>query len=289
MRLLEVIQRSTSFLESRGVESPRLQVELLLAHALRVPRLQLYLQFERVLDEPLLDAVRQAVLRRAQRIPLQHILGSTSFCGLEIEVNLDVLIPRPETEILAELAWTWLAGQPPLTQRAHQALDWGTGSGCLAIAIASHHPTARFHAVDLSPASLEVARRNASRLGVADRIAFVLSDGVDALPDELRFHLVVANPPYIPSDDIRTLQPEVRDHDPQLALDGGADGLDSYRRIAVTLPPRLESSGTLMLEFGDDQASAISDILTGAGWSVSRIVRDLSGRERFLIAEFHRS
>jgi release factor glutamine methyltransferase len=287
VRVIEVVQRSASFLESRGVESPRLQVELILAHILRIPRLQIYLQFEKVLTAELLDAIRLAVQRRGQRVPLQHILGSTSFCGLEIDVSPDVLIPRPETELLAEHAWTWLSRQtfasPP------RVLDWGTGSGCLAIAIAANHPSARVTAIDISPASLEIARRNATRHSVADRIEFVHADGVESLPGQSRFHLIVGNPPYIPTAEIPTLEPEVRDHDPSLALDGGADGLDLYRHLALSLPDRLLPGGALMLEFGEGQAPALSHILTAARWTAPEVHSDLSGRQRFLVTRLPES
>ncbi len=286
MLLLEVIQRGTTFLESRGVESPRLQVELILAHALRIPRLQLYLRFDRTLAPEVLDSAREAIQRRGRRVPLQHILGSTSFCGLELEVSGDVLVPRPETEWLAEHAWTWLARRSPSPPESHPlVLDWGTGSGCLAIAIAHHHPSARVTALDVSPASLDVARRNAARHGVADRIEFIQSDGAEGFPADRRFHLVVGNPPYIPTAEIATLQPEVRDHDPKLALDGGNDGLEFYRRLAISLRGRLRAGGALMLEFGDDQAPEIIPLLTAAGWQTPEIHRDPSGRDRFLVAE----
>jgi release factor glutamine methyltransferase len=284
VRLLEVIQRSTAFLESRGIESPRLQVERVLAHLLRIPRLQLYLEFDRPLPEEVLSAARAAIQRRGQRIPLQHILGSESFCGLEFEVGPEVLIPRPETEQLAEIAWTWLEHHAATTGAAPAVLDWGTGSGCLAVTLATRIPAADITAIDISPAALEMARRNARRHGVEPRIRFVLADGVEPLPPGPGFDLVVSNPPYIPSAEIATLQPEVRDHDPRAALDGGPDGLDAYRRLASSLPPRLANPATLLLELGDDQAAAVSGILAGQGWTVIRVAPDLSGRTRFLEA-----
>lgn len=284
MRLIEVIQRSTTFLESRGVESPRLQVELILAHVLRIPRLQLYLQFDRPLLPEVLDAARLAVQRRGQRIPLQHILGSTSFCGLEMEVSSDTLIPRPETEWLAEHAWNWLAHNKAALPPQPRVLDWGTGTGCLAIAITHHHPSARITAIDVSPPTLAIAQRNATRHGLADRIEFVQADGVEPLPGDLRFHLIVGNPPYIPTAEIPTLEPEVRDHDPTLALDGGPDGLVVYRRLAFSLKDRLLPLGVVMLEFGDGQAQEIARVLTQAGWSDPEVHQDASGRERFLVA-----
>src|ERR1051325_7530406 len=158
MTVLEVIQRSTEFLAKKGVDSPRLQTELLLAHLLKLPRMQLYLNFERALSPVELDSLRDLVKRRGAREPLQHLVGSTSFCGLEIAVNRDVLIPRPETEQLAERAWRFLGGLRP---EACTALDFGTGSGCVAIALAVKCPPARVIAVDLSEAALKVARQNA--------------------------------------------------------------------------------------------------------------------------------
>lgn len=287
MRLLEVLQRSTAFLGERGVESPRLQAEWILAHVLNVPRLQLYLQFDRPLAEPELVAARESILRRARRVPLQHLLGTASFCGLELEVSPDALIPRPETELLAERAWTWLqtragqtAGTPPPA-----ILDWGTGTGCLALVLALRIPEARVVALDVSPAALALARRNAARHGCQDRIAFLHSDGCASLPPDARFDLIVANPPYIPTAEWSTLQPEVRDHDPRLALDGGADGLDAFRRLAVELPDHCQPGAAVLFEFGDGQAAPLKDLLGQRGWIVAEVHRDYSGRERFLLTQ----
>lgn len=281
MTVLEVIQRSSEFLAKRGVDSPRLQVELLLAQVLAMPRLKLYLNFERALTDVELDQARALVKRRGQREPLQHILGTACFCGLEIAVNRDVLVPRPETEILAERAWQFLSA---LTLRSSTVLDFGTGSGCLAIAIAVHAPTAEIHALDVSPAAIRVAGENAARHGVAQRIRFHEGDGFAALPAGLSFDLIVANPPYIPSAEIDTLEPEVREHDPRLALDGGPDGLACYRQITGEAIARLRPGGRLMLEFGDGQGAALRDLFTATGWKVEGVERDYTGQERFLIA-----
>src|SRR5580658_4140555 len=168
MSILEVMQRSTDFLARKGVASPRLQVELLLAHLLRMPRMKVYLSFERVLTSAELDALRALVQRRGQREPLQYIVASASFCGLEIVLNRDVLIPRPETELLAERAWTFLQkGGEGLS-----ALEIGTGSGCLAIAVAHHAPQAKVCATDLSGPALELARRNAETNQLGNRVQF---------------------------------------------------------------------------------------------------------------------
>ena len=281
MTVLEVIQRSSDFLARKGVDSPRLQVELLLAHVLHMPRMKLYLNFERTLTEPELETLRGLVRRRGEREPLQHIVGSTSFCGLEIAVNRDVLVPRPETELLAEEAWKFLSSlnsQPP------SILDFGTGSGCLALAIAAKCPSAVVHALDISEPALTVARQNAARLGLAERVLFHSGDGFGALPAEACYDLIVSNPPYIPSAEIETLQPEVREHDPRQALDGGSDGLDFYRRLAAEAGSRLKPDGRLMLELGDGQSRVVSEFLTQQGWTVVSVLKDYSARERILIA-----
>jgi release factor glutamine methyltransferase len=279
--VLEVIQRSSEFLAKRGVDSPRLQAELLLAHILGLPRMKLYLNFDRILTGPELDAVREFVKRRGDREPLQHIVGSTSFCGLEITVTRDVLIPRPETELLAARALKFLQSRG---KAEATVLDFGTGSGCLAIAIAAQAPGAESHAVDVSEAALEVARRNAERHQVADRIHFHGGDGFDALPAGLRFDLIVSNPPYIARDEIDALQPEVRDHDPRLALDGGTDGLDFYRRLASQGGERLNGGGRLIVELGDGQDTAARALFEAEHWRVEGVENDDTGRARILIA-----
>jgi release factor glutamine methyltransferase len=280
--VLEVIQRSSDFLARKGVESPRLQIELLLAHVLQMPRMKLYLNFERPLAGPELETLRSLVKRRGEREPLQHIVGTAAFCGFEIAVNRDVLIPRPETELLAERAVQFLVAAPD--SRPSTVLDFGTGSGCLAIFLAKQCPSATVHALDVSEAALRVARENAARHETAERIRFHAGDGFAALPGELAFDLIVSNPPYIPSAEISTLQPEVRDFDPIVALDGGADGLEFYRRLAMESPAFLKPGGRLMLELGDGQAAAAAALLSPPVWTVEAVEKDYSGRERILIA-----
>jgi release factor glutamine methyltransferase len=281
--ILEVIQRSTEFLGRKGVDSPRLQIELLLAHVLKTRRLQLYLEPERTLDTSQLEMLRGLVKRRGEREPLQHILGSTSFCGLEIEVTPDTLIPRPETEMLAEKAWLYLQGQAPAEGQAWRVLDWGTGSGCLAIAIASHCPQVEVHALDISPKALRIAQANAAFHRLPRSIIFHEGDGFAALPVGLVFDLIVSNPPYIPSAEIEQLSAEVRDHDPRLALDGGADGLDFYRRLSVEAPDFLVPQGGMMLELGDHQAEAIRSLMTVAGWRMLLLEEDYSHKPRVML------
>lgn len=292
MTVLEIIRRSSEFLEKKGVESPRLNIELLLAHALHMPRLKLYLNFERVLNEVELNTVREMVKRRAAREPLQHIVGTTSFCGLEMKCSRAALVPRPETELLAERAWQFLSTLSPQPSTGTDqrdaggtlALDLGTGTGCIAIAIAKKCPSVTVHAVDISPEALALARENTVANQVSDRIIFHEGDAFAALPSQTQFDLIVSNPPYIAAEEIATLSPEVRDFDPRLALDGGADGLAFYRRLAREAGAFLKPGGKLMLEFGDGQETALAKLFFDEKWIVEEIVADYSSRPRILIA-----
>jgi release factor glutamine methyltransferase len=265
--------------------------------------MKLYLNFERALVPMEVDALREMIRRRGQREPLQHIVGSTSFCGLEIAVNRHALAPRPETELLAELGWQFLS---TLNLQPSTALDFGTGSGCIAIALAVKCPSAKIVATDVSPDALALAKQNAGRHNVAERIEFLQSDGFTALENlgvrrhvgalesgdmsphskdgaPRQFDLVISNPPYIPSAEVATLQPEVRDFDPRVALDGGTDGLDFYRLIAAHAAAFLKSDGKIMLEFGDGQAQAVRKIFENEKWIVEAVKEDYSHRARILI------
>jgi release factor glutamine methyltransferase len=256
-------------------------VEHLLAHALGMPRMKLYLSFERALSQEQLDAVRALVQRRGRREPLQQITGSAAFCGLELAVNPQVLAPRPETELLAERAWKFLQ-QSSALHSAPAALDLGTGSGCLAIALAVKVPSAAIHATDASAEALALARENAARHHAG--IQFHHGDLFAALPPAARFRLIVSNPPYIPTARLDTLEPEVRDHEPRQALDGGADGMDFYRRIAAEAGAFLEADGRLMLELDEDGPEKAAEIFRQQNWIVEGIESDYNQRPRILIA-----
>jgi release factor glutamine methyltransferase len=291
MTVLEGIQKSAEFLAKKGVDSPRLQAELLLAYVLKLPRMKLYLSFDRALTDAEMDIFRELVRRRSQREPLQHITGSTSFCGLEISVNRHVLVPRPETEILAEFGWKWLGElqnpkseiRNPNPQNA-STLDFGAGSGCIAVALAAKCPQVKIVALEISAEALDTAKQNALKNGASERIEFLQGGGFEILARGTRFDLIISNPPYIPTAEIETLEPEVRDYDPRGALDGGADGLDFYRRFAAEAGPFLKSGGKLMLEFGDGQAEAVRKIFEAQNWIVEAIHADYTQRERILIA-----
>jgi release factor glutamine methyltransferase len=243
--------------------------------------MKLYLNFERALTPTEVDSLRELIKRRGQREPLQHIVGSTSFCGFEIAVNRHALIPRPETELLAELGWNFL-----VTRHASRvtALDFGTGSGCIAIALAAKCANTKITATDISADALVLAKENAAKNNLAARIEFLQGDGFAALTAKTQFDLLISNPPYIPSAEIETLQPEVRDFDPRGALDGGTDGLDFYRMFAAQAKPFLKPDGKIMLEFGDGQTDAIKAIFENEKWIVEAVQEDYSQRARILIA-----
>jgi release factor glutamine methyltransferase len=279
--VLEAIQKSADFLAKKGVESPRLQTELLLAHLLKMPRMKLYLNFERVLTASETDVLRKFIKRRGQREPLQHIVGSTSFCGFEIVVNRRALVPRPETEILAELGWNFLS---TINHQPSTVLDFGTGTGCIVIALAAKCLNVKIVATDISADAIALAKENAARNNVTKRIEFLQGDGFVTLPDDARFDLIISNPPYIASAEIETLQPEVRDFDPRAALDGGVDGLTFYRKLAADAKVFLKPDGKIMLEFGDGHADAIKKIFENEKWIVEAVKEDYSQRARILIA-----
>ena len=280
MTVLEAIQKSTDFLAKKGVDSPRLQSELLLAHVLKTKRLKLYLDFARNLTDSETTALRELVQRRGAREPLQHILGTACFWGLDFAVNASVLIPRPETELLAEQGWKFLNS----LNRASTFLDFGTGTGCIAITLCHFAKQSRGVALDKSAEALAIAQANAAKHCVSDRLQFMESNAFSAIARDQQFDLIISNPPYIQAADIDTLQEEVRKFDPHSALDGGADGLDFYRILATESPQRLAPGGKLMVEFGDSQQDQLRSLFTANTWNIEAILNDLSGRPRILIA-----
>lgn len=283
MTVGEAILAGETQLGAAGIESGRLEVEMMLAQLRDEPRLQLWMRRNEPLTPGQGEKLRDWLDRRAGREPLQHILGWAPFLEFELYVTRDVLVPRPETEVLAQLAVARLRDHP-----APRVLDWGTGSGCLALALAKAVPVAEVHALDLSPDALRIARANATAYRLADRIRFHHGDGFAALSSDFRtpnsgFDLIVTNPPYIPAAEVETLQPEVRDHDPRLALVGGDDGLECYRCLAAEAPVWLKPRGWLLAEFGDGQAPAVAGLFRRAGWEVEAVEKDLSDRDRVLI------
>ena len=276
--LLEIVKKTTDFLSAKGVENPRLNAELLIGHALSLSRMQLYLQFERPVTEPELEKIRPLVKRRSQREPLQYILGETEFFHLKLKTDRRALIPRPETEHLCELITQRLPA-PPAT-----ILDLGTGSGAIALGLAAFYPNAAVTALDVSEAALDLARENAGALGLAGRLRLLRSDWFTALEPGTRFELIVANPPYLTEQETAAAMPEVRGHEPLVALASGADGLAALTRIITEAPRFLVETGLLALETGLDQQTVLREQAAAAGFTRVESLRDLTDRERYLLA-----
>lgn len=275
----ETLRRAEQTLHVAGVGDARINAEFLLSHLLRTDRGGLFLRRREALAAADADRFERWIARRALREPLQHLIGTQEFHGLELACDGRALIPRPETELLVD---SLLELSPPSGARI---ADLGTGSGCVAIALAVSRPDLRLTAVDRSTDALALAAENARRQSVVDRIRFVEGDfGERSTFDDDLFDLIVSNPPYVSEPQWRELEPEVRDHDPKAALVPGASGLEAYRRLIPLALDRLRRGGTLLLEIGAGQADAVASILTANG--VRRVERrlDFRGIERVLLA-----
>jgi release factor glutamine methyltransferase len=270
--VLEVIRWTVARFTERGLASPRLDAELLVAHALGLPRVQLYVQFDRPLLPDELAAIRELIKRRQGGESVAYLVGKKEFWGIELAVDARVLVPRPDTETLIEEARERLAGV-----ESPRVGDVGTGSGAIALTLAKLFPAATVFATDVSPAALEVARANAERLGLA--VTFAEGDLAAPLAAHAPFSLLAANLPYIPSGEMATLPPEVKT-EPAPALDGGPDGLALVRRLVTDAPGLLAPGGALVLEIGAGQAAATAELLRSAGFADVRTRRDLGGIDR---------
>jgi release factor glutamine methyltransferase len=265
----EVRQR----LESAGVDTPVLDARLLLEAGANVARLDIVTDPRRRVSEVEVKRVLALSARREAREPLSHILGRKAFWSLDLAVTRDVLTPRPETELLVEVALAALPLEAPA-----RVLDFGVGSGAVVLAILSERSLASGVGVDISPAALEVARENAEHLGLAERARFVESDWAENVDG--RFDVVVSNPPYVASSDIAALAPEVAQYEPHLALDGGADGLEAYRALFAATPRLLKSGGLFAFEVGKGQADSVKTMAAEAGFEDVGAARDLASVER---------
>ena len=279
LTVLEIIKRTTEFLATKGVASPRLNAELLLGHVIGRRRMQLYLEFERPLTAAELDQLRPLVRRRGQQEPLQYVLGEAEFRGLRLKVDRRALIPRPETELLVELVHTWAGTQAPVLR----ALDLGTGSGAIAVALATLWPGAAVVAAERCPEALTLARENFAALGLEGRIQPVAAtwfDGVPAGP----YDAIVSNPPYLTAAEVAATAPEVREHEPRAALEAPEEGLADLRAILEAAPGYLRPGGLLALETGCDHRAALCARLQAAGFPSVAAHQDLTGRDRFILA-----
>ena len=271
--VLEVIQATTPYLQKNGVENARLNIEHLLAHVLGKKRMDLYMEFDRKLEDAVLEPLRGLVKRRAAGEPLQHLLGTVEFLGRSFLCDKRALVPRPETEQLCEL----------LLKEAVPArlLDVGTGGGVIALSLAAAWPEARVEAVDISDEALALARENAARLGLAERVIFSTSDLLENVAGE--FQLIVANLPYIAAAEIPALAREVQ-HDPMIALTDGNDGFSLILRLIATAPKHLR--GLLALEIGHEQSARVCEVLAAHNFQDIRPLADYQGRQRFVFAKY---
>ena len=271
---LRLIAWTQGFFARSGVDAPRLTAEILLAHALTCDRIRLYLDFDKPLGAPELSAFRELVRRRAAGEPTAWLTGRREFLGHAFQVTPDVLVPRPETELLVEAA---LGRLPP----GGALLDLCTGSGCIAISVALARPDARVVATELSPAALAVARENATALGA--KVEFLEGDLDGPIPEGERFDVIVSNPPYVPTGEIAGLSREVR-KEPRMALDGGVDGLETLRRIVSCAPSRLRREGLLVVEMHESHATSLPALCRAAGFADAEVGRDLASLPRWVVA-----
>ena len=276
--LLEVLRSTTAYFTKHKIESPRLNAEHLIAHVLKMSRLELYLEFETKLNETELTALRGLVKRRSQGEPLQHLLGTVEFCGQTFAIDKRAMVPRPETEELVELIASCQLPTPNC-----RIVDVGTGSGAIALSLAKQFPEAEVHAIDISENALAFARENANRLGLSDRIKFRKGNLLEGLDE--RFDLIVANLPYISMQDRHLLSREVL-HDPEIALFGGERGDELIRKLIEQAPSRLNEAALLALEVGINQAEGLYEVLRQKNYHDIESKKDYSGVTRFLLARY---
>jgi release factor glutamine methyltransferase len=275
LSLVQVLRRTEDFLRKKGIASPRLEAELLLAHVMGIERLQIYLLHDRPMSEAELETLRVAVARRGGREPMSWILGKRGFHAIDLLIEPGVLDPRPDTETLVDAVLDQIPTEDP---GPVYVADVGCGSGAVGLALAVARPAVRLYAVDLDPTAIRVTRRNVAALGLDARVGVLQGDLLEPIPRERPIHWVVSNPPYIPTGEIDGLMPEVSRHEPRRALDGGRDGLDVYRRLAKQAGERARTG--VAFEVGHDQAARVTDLLRRAGFVDLRTRDDLGGVPR---------
>jgi len=278
MKIAEALEKATVALANGGVADPRREAGSLLAFSLKKDKTFLIANSDRELSAGEVTHYLDNIDRRANREPYQYIVGMQEFYGLEFVVTRDVLIPRPETEILVEQAIGILSNKPSTT-----FCEIGVGSGCITVSVLKNVPEARAIAVDISNEALEVARSNAQRHGVENRVEFIRSDVYDSVP-AAAFDAVLSNPPYVPETDLESLQAEVRDHEPIVALAGGPNGLEVIERIIKGAPERLVDAGSMLIEIGFNQFQYVNLMLDSDVWRQVEFLPDLQGIPRILKA-----
>lgn len=275
--LRELIALGDAFLAKQGAPDPRVACELLAARLFKCGRLELYRYADAVPDERLVEALRRGLQRVAKGEPVQYVLGQWDFRKLTLKVDRRALIPRPETELLVDLV---LKSRQVRETPKPLVVDVGTGTGCIILSLAKELRDGVFVGLDISPEALALARENAAFTGLEGRVLFAESDGCGEF-DPASVDVLVSNPPYIPSKVVDGLAPHIRGHEPRLALDGGPDGLDVYRSLLLDAVMVLKSGGAVFLEIGDEQGSALRDMLDEYGFTDVAIAKDYSGRDRY--------
>ncbi len=266
--ILKVLKWTTSYFKSRSIESPRPSAEILLAHILKINRIDLYLQYDQPLNSNELEKFRALIKRRAAHEPVAYITGIKEFWSLELVVTKDVLIPRPDTECIVEASISLLstasAGNSDL--KPMRIFDLGTGSGAIVLALAKEQPMHNYFASDCSIEIIKVAKKNAKKNNCDENVSFFTGDWLSSLKDgKISFDMIVSNPPYIRTGDIAGLQPEIYEYEPRIAIDGEEDGLSSLKHIIDSAHTLLKRNGTLLLEIGHDQRDAVSRIIENCG------------------------
>lgn len=277
--IIKILNWTKQYFADKGVENPRLDAEILLCAVLKCERINLYMDFERPLNEQELADYKKLVIRRAQNEPLAYILGEKAFMRNVFKVNKYTLVPRPETELLVES----LIRASELVNDSPKILDIGTGSGAIIVSLLDYLPQAVGAAVDISAGALSIAKENAVNIGVDKRAAFIQSDLFTAIPDNKKFDIIVSNPPYIPAQDIKGLAKDVQ-NEPLNALDGGVDGLDFYRRITKESVHYLTEDGLLAFEIGIGQSEAVTALCRAAGLNCVAVRKDYAGIDRMVFA-----
>ncbi len=277
-----ILEWTAGFLKQKGVESPRLEAELLLAFARKCPRIRLYTDFTEPLSDEQRAVMRELVQRRAKREPLAYLVGTREFYGRSFEVGPGVLIPRPETETLIDVCLERIP-----SDTASHVVEVGFGSGCISITLARQRPQCHVTATDISSTAMSIASRNVDRHAVKDRVVLMQGDCLEPLLNSgMRFDGLVSNPPYIREDERDSLQPEVAMHEPAEALFAGTDGLDVVRRLIQQAPGILKPGAFLALELDPSQCAEVTTLVSAAGFTTARVHRDLAGLDRIVEATF---
>jgi release factor glutamine methyltransferase len=277
-----ILEWTAGFLKQKGVESPRLEAELLLAFARKCPRIRLYTDFTEPLSDEQRAVMRELVQRRAKREPLAYLVGTREFYGRSFEVGPGVLIPRPETETLIDVCLERIP-----SDTASHVVEVGFGSGCISITLARQRPQCHVTATDISSTAVSIASRNVDRHAVKDRVVLMQGDCLEPLLNSgMRFEGLVSNPPYIREDERDSLQPEVAVHEPAEALFAGTDGLDVVRRLIQQAPGILKPGAFLAMELDPSQCAEVTALVSAAGFTAARVHRDLAGLDRIVEATF---